>query len=157
TALGKSFQLLDGETRTPSPPIAIVGVVRDVLYRGPRPIAGRLGNGYEIYVPLAQAPGQTLSTAVVTAGDPAALSPALPRELGRLAPTSPLHWISTMEEELGSEVTDSRFHAFLTGGYSLCALLLAALGIYGMLANAVDRRQAELGVRMAAGARGSDI
>src|SRR5262249_10774819 len=72
-ALGRRFQLIDGETRTLSPPIEIVGVVEDVLYRGPRPIAGRLGNRYEVYVPLAQAPGPTLSTAVLTAGDPAAL------------------------------------------------------------------------------------
>jgi putative ABC transport system permease protein len=155
--LGKSLQLIDGETRALSPRIAIVGVVKDVLYRGPRPIAGRLGNRYEIYVPLAQAPGPTLSTAVETAGDPAALSLGLQRELGRLAPSSPLHWISTMEEELGSEYTDSRFYALLTGGYSLCALLLAALGIYGMLANSVDRRRGDLGIRMAAGARGSDV
>jgi putative ABC transport system permease protein len=156
-ALGRSFQLIDGETRALSPRIEIVGVVRDVLYRGPRPVAGRLGNQYEVYVPLAQAPSPTLSTAVVTAADPAALAVGLQRELGRLAPSSPLHWVSTMQEELGSEYTDSRFYAFLTGGYSLCALLLAALGIYGLLANSVDRRQAELGVRMAAGARGSDV
>jgi putative ABC transport system permease protein len=157
-ALGKTFQLVrNPQTHELSPNYEVVGIVKDILYKGPRPLAGGAITHYEIYVPLPQSPSPTLSTAVVTEGDPALLSLPLQRELGRLAPNSPLHWISTMEEELRGQYTDSRFYAYLTSGYSVCALLLAVLGIYGVLANSVSRRFRELGIRMANGAQGSDI
>jgi putative ABC transport system permease protein len=157
-ALGKTFQLVrNPQTRELTPNYEVVGIVKDILYRGPRPLAGGPSTHYEIYVPLPQSPSPTLSTAIVTETDPAVLSLPLQHELGRLAPTSPLHWVSTMEEELRGQYTDSRFYAYLTSGYSLCALLLAALGIYGVLANSVSRRFRELGIRMASGAQGSDI
>jgi putative ABC transport system permease protein len=157
-ALGKSFQLVaNRSTMELSRPYEIVGVTKDISYRGPRPIHADRLTHYEIYVPLAQFPGQILSTAVITEADPATMSLPLQRELSRLAPTSPLHWISTMDEELANQYMDTRFYAYLTTGYSVCALLLAALGIYGVLANSVSRRQGELGIRMAIGAQGSDI
>jgi putative ABC transport system permease protein len=159
TVLGKSFQLVrNAETGELSDPYEIVGVVEDVLYHGPRPLMTDLGgNQYDIYVPLAQFPGSVLSLAIHSAGDPAALNLPLQRELGKIAPTSPMHWISTMEEELANQFLDARFYAYLTTGYSICALLLAALGIYGVLANSVTRRFGELGIRMAIGAQGRDI
>ncbi len=159
SVLGKSFQLVrNPQTQELTDPYEIVGVVEDILYHGPRPVLTDLGkNQYDIYVPLDQFPGPILSLAIHTAGDPAAVNLPLQRELGRIAPTSPLHWISTMEEELSTQFMDARFYAYLTTGYSICALLLAALGIYGVLANSVNRRYGELGVRMAIGAQGSDI
>jgi putative ABC transport system permease protein len=157
-ALGKTFQFVaNPQTQELSQPFEIVGIVEDVLYLGPRSIHAGVPNYYDTYVSLYQFPISTLSTAVLTEGDPAAMSLPLQRELGRIAPTSPSHWISTMEEELESQYTDARFYAYLTTAYSVCALLLAALGIYGVLANSVNRRFGELGVRMAVGAQGGDI
>jgi putative ABC transport system permease protein len=157
-ALGKSFQLVrDIETQELTEPFEIVGIVEDILYLGPRSIHAGGQNPYDTYVSMYQFPAQTLSTAVVTEGDPAAMIPPLQRELGRLALTSPVHWVSTVEEDLESQYTDVRFYTYLTAGYSVCALLLAALGIYGVLSNSVSRRFGELGIRMAVGAQGGDI
>jgi putative ABC transport system permease protein len=157
-AIGKSFQLVrDPQTLELTEPYEIVGVVEDVLYLGPRSIHAGVQNHFDTYASMYQFPSPTFSIAVVTAGDPATMIPPLQRELGRLALTSPVHWVSTMEEELEAQYTDVRFYTYLTTGYSVCALLLAALGIYGVLANSVNRRFGELGVRMAVGAQKGDI
>jgi putative ABC transport system permease protein len=157
-ALGKRFQLIrDARTQELTDPFEIVGIVTDVLYMGPRSINEGLPTHFDIYVSMYQFPTQTLSTAVVTEKDPATMLPALQSELGRLAMTSPVHWVSTVDGDLRDEYTDVRFYTYLSVGYSICALLLAALGIYGVLANSVSRRFGELGIRMAVGAQGSDI
>ena len=154
-ALGTTFQILR-DPRRPSvgEPVVVVGIAEDVRYNGPR--AERKAD-HDLYVPMAQAPSPILSIAVVTDRDPAPLLPAMQRTLGRLAPTSPLHWISTMDEELALQFGDARLYAWLTGVFGASAILLVMLGIYGVISNAVTRRWAELGVRMAIGARPSDI
>jgi putative ABC transport system permease protein len=157
-ALGKSFQFVRSqETQELTEPYEIVGIVSDVIYLGPRSIHAGSTSHFDTYASMYQFPGQTFSVAVVTAGDPAAMLQPLQRELGRLALTSPVHWVSTMEEELETQYTDVQFYTYLTTGYSVCALLLAALGIYGVLANSVNRRFGELGIRMAIGAQKGDI
>jgi len=157
-ALGKRFQLVrDARTQELTEPFEIVGIVGDVLYMGPRSINEGLPTHFDVYVSMYQFPAQTLSTAVVTERDPATMIPPLQRELGRLAMTSPVHWVSTVEGDLKDEYTDVRFYTYLSAGYSVCALLLAALGIYGVLANSVSRRFGELGIRMAIGAQAGDI
>lgn len=154
-ALGRSFQfVLDRERQRLSAPTAVVGIVEDVRFRGP--LAARRVD-CDVYLPIEQAPSQVLSFAVHTAVDPATLLEPLKRELGSLAPSSPLHWISTMEEELAGQYRDARLYAHLTAVYGASAALLAFLGIYALLAQFVSRRIVELGIRMAVGAGGSDV
>ena len=135
-------------------PVLIVGVAEDVRYHGP--LSSRTID-YDVYVPIEQNLGQVLSIAIVTQGDPAALIRPLQTELGRLAPTSPMHWISTMEDELHLQFGAARLYAWLTGVFGGSALLLALLGIYGVVTHAVQRRYNELGIRRAVGANNSHI
>ena len=154
-AIGTTFQVARDARQLEAPaPIEIVGVVEDVRYHGPR--ADRRTD-YDFYLPIAQAPNPILSIAVVTDRDPGLLLGTLQRALGRLAPTSPQHWVSTMEEELALQFGDARLYAWLTGLFGAGALLLVTIGIYGVISNAVTRRWSELGVRMAVGARPRDI
>jgi ABC-type antimicrobial peptide transport system permease subunit len=125
-----------------------------VQYHGPlRPRPA----DYDVYVPLERSPSGPFSVAVHTDVDPETLVEPLSRELGRLAPTSPQHWISTMEGELGLQYRDARLYASLSGAYGAAAALIASLGIYSVLANHVTRRRREIGLRLAVGARPSDI
>jgi predicted permease len=154
-AVGRSIGLV-GAMHDPTAitPVEIVGVVADVRYNGPR---GATLRDHDIYLPMAQRMSGTLSIAITTSMDPAVLLPSFRRTLTRLAPTSPLHWISTMEEELALQFGDARLYAWLTGVFGVTALLLVTLGIYSVIANAVVRRLAELSVRIAVGARPVDI
>ena len=153
-ALGMTFQILR-DRRLPSPePIVVVGIVEDVRYNGPR--AERTAD-HDIYIPMSQAPSAIMSIAVVTDRAPGPLLPSMQRTLGRLAPTSPLHWVSTMEEEMALQFGDARLYAWLTGVFGGSALLLVMLGIYGVISNAVTRRWSELGISMAIGAQSRDI
>lgn len=155
-ALGMRFEAVRrGQTASGGAPVEIVGIAEDVRYNGPRGSPVQVDR--DLYLPIAQAPDPTLSIAVATAGDPAPLLAGFTRLLGRLAPTSPQHWISTMEEELALQFGDARLYAWLTGVFGATALLLVTLGIYSVIANAVTRRLAELSVRMAVGARPRDI
>ncbi len=134
--------------------VEVVGIVNDVVYNGPlRP----RGSDFDIFVPLERAMPGALSIAVHTSVDPASLIGPLTRELGRLAPTSPQHWISTMEDELALQFQDARLYASLAGLYGAAAIALAVLGVYSVLAHSVARRRHELGLRMAIGATAGDM
>ena len=129
--------------------VRVVGVVEDVKYRGP---LMRSGVQRDLYLPLAQAVDPVLSIAVATSVDPAVVRAEAIRALTRNAPTSPVHWISTMTEELGLQYNDARLYAWTTAVFGGTALVLVAIGIFGVLSNAVTRRFGEIGVRVAVGA-----
>jgi putative ABC transport system permease protein len=111
----------------------------------------------EVYVPWTQHPWQYVRITVRTAGDPAALSQAVRRAIAATDPSQPIMEIKTMEEVLDNASREPRMLMVLVGIFSLCAFVMAVVGLYGVISYSVAQRTRELGVRVALGASAADI
>ncbi len=131
----------------------IVGVVGDVKYNG---LADEVQPA--IYLSTAQAPARGLSLIVKTdAADPLKLTTAVGRVIKSLDPELPIAGISTMEQRLAAATSQPRFRTLLIALFAALALVLACIGIYGVMSYSVVQRAHELGIRRALGAQTHDI
>jgi putative ABC transport system permease protein len=131
--------------------MTIVGVVGDMRRRGMHQ-----GARLETFLPSGRS-GRGMQLLVATEGNPLALVPILRAEVRRLDPSAPITNVSTVEAEIGESLAVRRFQALLLGLFSVLAVLLAAVGIFGLMAQVVARRTAEIGLRMALGASPRDV
>ena len=130
----------------------VVGIVSDVLHNGldqdPRA---------EVYVSFQQVPFPFMTVVLKSRGEPEALAALAQQEIHAIDPALPIYKVMPLSAVISDSVAEPRFNTFLLGIFAATAILLAAIGLYGLMAYTVSRRQRVIGIRVALGAETRDV